>query len=219
MIEICARLRGADTTTLTGRQTAAGWNSWQRAVRTSGLALAGILLAASAAAGIAQTHYQIDPAKSQVNFSLKGFHNVEGHFAVSSGTITFDRTSGAMSGAVEVAAASANSGEPFRDKRIDKDEMKTKKFPSVTFVPTKFTGTLADSGTSPIQVQGTFTLLGNAHPITVPMTVDIHGTDCTAKGSFVVPYVEWGMKDPSNFMMHMEKQVTVQLNFAGTLSK
>jgi polyisoprenoid-binding protein YceI len=219
MIDFCAGLRGAGDHPLPSRPGAGRSLRGRRNLRAVGLSLAGLLVTATAAAGFAQTHYRIDPAKSQVNFSLKGFHNVEGHFAVSSGDMTFDRTSGAMGGSVEVAAASADSGEPSRDKKIDKDEMKTKKFPTVTFVPTKFTGTLAPAGTSTIQVEGTFTLLGKPHPINVPMTVDIQGTDCTAKGSFVVPYIAWGMKDPSNFMMHMDKQVTVQLNFTGTLSQ
>lgn len=58
-------------------------------------------------------------------------------------------------------------------------------------------GTLNDSGDSTLQVRGTFTLIGKPHDITVPMTVHVDGNQYTAKGSFTIPYVEWGMKNPS----------------------
>lgn len=189
------------------------------ALRAAGVSLACVVGAAVAAPALAQTTYVINPAKSQVQYSLKGFHDVAGHFAVSSGTITLDRATGAMSGTVDVAAASGDSGEPSRDEKMHKDQLKVKKFPVITFAPTKFTGPLNSAGSSTVQVEGTFTLLGKTHAITVPMTVDLNGTDCTAKGSFVIPYVEWGVKDPSNFLMHMDKRVMIDLAFEGTLSK
>jgi polyisoprenoid-binding protein YceI len=178
-----------------------------------------LLLAMTAGHGLAQTRYRIDPSASQVQFVLQGIHTVHGHFSVSSGDVTFDRTTGAMSGSIAIAAASGDSGDSLRDKRMDKEELKVKKFPVVTFAPAKFTGSLAQAGSSTIQVEGTLTLLGTPHPITLPMTVDIQGTNCTARGTFQIPYVEWGLKDPSNFLMHMEKQVTIILDFKGTLSR
>jgi polyisoprenoid-binding protein YceI len=185
----------------------------------AGCIAAALVLATAAGHGLAQTRYRIDPSKSQVQFFLKGFHTVHGHFSVSRGDVTFHRTTGAMSGSIAIAAASGDSGDTLRDKRMDKEELKVKKFPAITFAPTKFTGTLAQAGSSTIQVEGILTLLGTPHPITLPVTVDIHGANCTARGTFLVPYVEWGMKDPSNFLMHMEKQVAVQLDFKGTLSR
>lgn len=201
--------------TLLGLPEQARHTFLQRTARVT----AALLLAMAAGHGLAQTRYRIDPSKSQVQFVLKGFHTVHGHFSVSSGDITFDRTTGAMSGSIAIAAASGDSGDTLRDKKMDKEELKVKKFPVVTFAPAKFTGALAQAGSSTIQVEGILTLLGTPHPITLPMTVDIQGTDCTAKGTFVIPYVEWGLKDPSNFLMHMEKQVTINLDFKGILFK
>lgn len=192
--------------------------SRRRLLRAAAMSLTCLAGAALATPAIAQMTYTIQPAKSQVQYSLKGFHDVAGHFAVSDGTITFNRSTGAMSGTVDVAAASGNSGEPARDKKMDKDQLKVKKFPTIVFAPMKYTGTLNKTGSSTVQVEGTFTLLGKAHAITVPMTVDINGTECTAKGSFVIPYVQWGVKDPSNFLLHMDKQVKIDLAFDGTLS-
>ena len=167
----------------------------------------------------AQTKYLIAPDKSQVQFSLGGVHEVSGQFHVGSGEITFDRKTGAMTGTVQVDAASGNSDDQSRDKKMAKNELKAQVFPSITFTPTKFTGVLNENGDSAIQVQGTFTLIGKTHDITVPMTVHIDGSQCTAKGSFTIPYVAWGVKDPSMFMLKMEKEVKIDLAFNGSLSQ
>jgi polyisoprenoid-binding protein YceI len=135
-------------------------------------------------------HYQVDSATSTVGFTLSGSHLVEGTFKVMSGDFSLDPQSGVMQGMVTVDASTG-----------------------------KFTGQVKDSGDSTGQVDGTFTLLGKGHPLTVPMVVHVEGNHFTATGSFVVPYVNWGMKDPSWFVMKMAKEVKVDLKLAGTVSK
>jgi polyisoprenoid-binding protein YceI len=183
------------------------------------LTLAIALLGATSSSANAQTRYSINPAKSQVQFSLGGFHDVNGFFKVGSGDITFNPKSGAMTGSIVVEAGSGNSGDNARDKKMKGDELHAGKFPSITFAPTQYTGTLNPSGQSNIQVHGVFTLIGKPHTIIVPMTVTINGTQCTAKGSFTVPYVNWGMKDPTMMFMKEAKDVTIDLNFQGTLAQ
>ncbi len=50
------------------------------------------------------------------------------------------------------------------------------------------------------------------------MQVHIDGTSVTAKGSFIVPYVKWGLKDPSIMILKVAKEVHIDLDLAGTLS-
>lgn len=182
------------------------------------LAAAACLFFAATAAR-AQTQYQINPAKSKVLFNLGGFHEVNGIFRVTSGQITFHKTTEKMNGKVVVSAASGNSGDSARDKVMRKHELHVKKFPQITFAPTEYTGTLKPSGTSTLQVHGTFTLIGKPHEIVVPMTVQIHGNQCTAKGTFTLPYVTWGMKQPSMMFLKEAKDVKIEVTFQGTLSK
>jgi polyisoprenoid-binding protein YceI len=164
-------------------------------------------------------HYRVDPATSTVSFTLGGSHMVEGTFKVSSGEFSLDPQSGAMKGMVTVDASSGDSNDKSRDKKMTNDQMKAQTFPSVTFAPSKFTGQVKDSGDSTGQVDGTFTLLGKDHPISVPMVVHVEGDHFTVTGSFVVPYVTWGMKDPSWFVMKEAKEVKVDLKLSGTVSK
>lgn len=89
---------------------------------------------------------------------------------------------------------------------------------TLTFQPQNYQGTIAPTGDSTIQVAGAFTLHGTSHDIVVPMQVYIDGTHLTAKGSFVVPYVKWGLKDPSVFILKVVKEVHIDLNLVGTVS-
>jgi polyisoprenoid-binding protein YceI len=167
---------------------------------------------------IAQERLHVDPSKSEVHFTLSDpLHSVKGTFRIENGTITFDEQ-GHMSGIVAVDAASGNSGNTTRDKKMAHDQLKAPTFTSITFEPTGYSGNLASSGDSTITVNGTFTLLGKTHPISVPMKVALSADQCKATGTFVVPYVQWGVKDPSNFLMHVGKDVTVDLTLAGPVT-
>jgi polyisoprenoid-binding protein YceI len=193
--------------------------SLQNRRRTPHFVVFGLIGLLFSSLAMAQTQYRIDPDKSQVQFMLAGSHEVDGQFHVRSGDISFDQKTGEMKGTVLVDAGSGTSNDKSRDKKMTKDELKAEMFPTITFSPRQFTGTLNDSGDSTLQVQGTFTLIGKPHDIAVPMTVHADGNQCTAKGSFTIPYVEWGMKNPSFFTLRESKEVKVNLTFTGTLSK
>jgi polyisoprenoid-binding protein YceI len=85
-------------------------------------------------------------------------------------------------------------------------------------VPKSYQGTIAASGDSSIQVTGAFTLHGTPHELTVPVQIHIEGTNLTAKTHFTVPYVQWGLKDPSMFMLKVAKEVGIDLTLVGHLS-
>jgi polyisoprenoid-binding protein YceI len=145
-------------------------------------------------------------------------HHVEGTFHVQSGSIVFDPRTQKISGSVIVAAGSGNSGEPSRDKKMNTDILDTADFAEVTFAPGSYQGTIAPSGDSTIQVFGIFTLHGTPHDLTLPMQIHIDGTSLTAKGHFTVPYVKWGLKDPSIFVLKVAKEVDIDLTLNGRLN-
>ena len=179
---------------------------------------AAFVLFSSAAWG--QQHYKVDPASSEIHFTLKASDGpVNGTFHLTSGEFTLDPATGAMTGSVAVDASSGDSGNKKRDKNMTNNQMKAQTYSTVTFAPAKFSGQVKDSGDSAGQVDGSFTLLGQAHPVSVPINVHIEGDHFTATGTFVVPYVGWGMKDPSWFVMKVEKEVKVDLKLAGTITK
>jgi polyisoprenoid-binding protein YceI len=144
---------------------------------------------------------------------------VQGIFHLQSGSISFDPSAQKISGSVIVSAGSGNSGEPSRDKKMNTDVLDTGRFAEVTFEPSSYQGPIATSGDSTVQVSGIFTLHGTPHDLTVPMQIHIDGANLTAKGHFTVPYVKWGLKDPSIFILKVAKEVDIDLTLSGSLTR
>jgi polyisoprenoid-binding protein YceI len=166
-----------------------------------------------------QQTFTVNPESSKVAFSLGGnTHHVNGSFHVQSGVIVFDRAKQSISGSVVVAAGSGNSGDQSRDKKMNTDVLDVARFAEVSFTPVSYQGTIAATGDSTIQVTGVFTLHGAPHDLTVPMQIHIEGNSLAAKTHFTVPYVKWGLKDPSIFILKVAKEVDIDLSLAGGLS-
>ena len=163
--------------------------------------------------------FSFSPDASEVKMTLKTNHEiVNGTFHVQSGAIAYDPSAPSISGSVVVAAGSGKTGNDSRDKKMNKDILKVDQYTTVSFAPASYTGTIAPSGDSTIQVTGTITLLGSPHAMTMPMQIHIDGTNCTAKTHFVIPYVQWGLKNPSFMIWKAEDTVDIDLNLVGHLS-
>lgn len=174
-----------------------------------------------APAAVAQRQsFVVNPDASQVKMTLNTTHEVvSGTFQIQSGSIEFDRSNPQMSGSVVVLAGSGNTGNNSRDKKMRNDILKVGQYATVSFAPQSYTGTIAPSGGSAIQVSGVFTLLGTAHKLTIPMQIQIDGTETTAKAQFTVPYIQWGLKNPSFLFWKAANDVTIGLNLVGELSR
>jgi polyisoprenoid-binding protein YceI len=165
-----------------------------------------------------QDKLSLDTTRSEVHFTLpSALHTVHGTFHLQQGDITFDPATGHANGAILVDALSGQSGNSIRDRRMAHDQLKANEYKTVAFAPTRFTGTFNPTGDSTLQVHGLFTLLGTPHEIDVPIQIQVNGDQIHAVGSFTVPYVQWGIKDPSSFMIKVDKEVHVDLDLSGTL--
>jgi polyisoprenoid-binding protein YceI len=181
------------------------------------LALAVIL--APAALAQHQT-FVVNPDASEVRMTLNTTHEVViGTFHIQSGSIEFDRNAPKMSGSIVVLAGSGKTGNGSRDKKMNKDVLEVDQHATVSFEPKTYTGAIDPSGDSTIQVTGIFTLLGAPHEITIPMVVHLDWTNATAKGQFVVPYVQWGLKNPSFLVWKADNDVAIDLFLSGRLSQ
>jgi len=180
-------------------------------------ALAAIL----APSAIAQHQtFAVNPDTSEVKMTLNTTHEVvNGTFHIQSGSIEFDRSRSTMSGSVVVAAGSGKTGNSSRDKRMNNAILLVEQHATITFEPKSYTGVIAPSGDSTIQATGVFTLLGMPHLITIPILVHLDGTTATAQAHLSVPYIQWGLKDPSFMIWKADKDVAVDLFLTGQLSK
>ena len=179
------------------------------------------LAAALAPAAVAQHQtLVVNPDASEVKMTLKTTHElVNGAFHIQSGEIEFDPSAPKMSGSVVVLAGSGKTGNDSRDKKMYKEILAVDQHATVSFEPKSYTGAIAPSGDSTIQATGIFTLLNTPHEITIPILVHIESTTATVKAHFVVPYIQWGLKDPSFLFWKADKDVAIDLFLNGTLSK
>ena len=167
-------------------------------------------LALSHAAPARQITVEFDTAKTKIDFVLNDFlHTVHGSFQLTEGRVAFDSDTGSVSGAIIVDAASGKSGNGTRDRRMNRDILENTQYPEIRFSPEAINGNISTAGASSANVTGSFAIHGASHKVTIPMVVKISGADITATGKFVVPYVAWGMKNPSTFILRVSDTVTI----------
>jgi polyisoprenoid-binding protein YceI len=177
-------------------------------------------LVASALARSQQIAISFDPQKSTIGFTLGDvLHTVHGTFHLKAGHVLVDPATGAISGEIVVDAASGNSGNATRDRRMNRNILETDRYPEIKFVPEKISGSVPAVGSSSVQVAGWFTIHGASHEIRIPLETQISGPDITADGKFVVPYVAWGMKNPSTFLLRVNDKVEIDLKAAGHINR
>lgn len=186
---------------------------------TTSAALLALSLLATRPAGAEERTLTLDPAKSKVTFLLGATgHDVEGSFALRSGALRLDPASGAASGEIVVDLTVGQTGNDSRDGTMKEKVLETAKFPVATLRATRFSGTLAPQGASRVTLEGTLSLHGADHEVKIPAQVEIAGTHLKANGELPVPFVEWGLADPSILFLRVEKLVKVRLEVEGELT-
>lgn len=166
-----------------------------------------------------QLTVEFDPQKTKIEWTLADvLHTVHGTFQMKEGHVIFDPGTRAVSGDIVVDAASGDSGSAARDRRMKKDILETQRYPEVRFVPTKIDSVVALKGASTARVTGTLEIHGSKHEVTIPLNFEISATVVKANGSFVIPYVAWGMKNPSTFILRVDQTVKVEVKTVGHLA-
>jgi len=159
----------------------------------------------------------LDPGQSKVHFTLgTTLHTVHGTFALKRGRLQF-APDGKASGEIVADAVSGESGDSGRDKKMHKDVLESTRFAEVIFHPDRVAGTIPAKGTVTAELHGMLNLHGSTHELTVPVHADLLGDHWTGSGKFRIPYVEWGLKSPSNFFLKADPVVDVELELAGTI--
>jgi len=163
--------------------------------------------------------FHLDPSQSNVEFTLDAtLHTVHGTFRIKSGDIQFDPSTGKAGGVLIVDATSANSGNDSRDHKMHKEILESSKYPEIRFVVNTVRGKLPAEGTSQVEMSGTITLHGSDHPFTVTAPVRVSSAHATADVPFVVPYVQWGLKNPSTFLLKVSDKVDIVVHATGSLN-
>jgi polyisoprenoid-binding protein YceI len=161
---------------------------------------------------------ELDPASTRIEFTVAAtLHAVHGTFALKSGTVHFNSSTGSASGLVVVDATSGDSGNKDRDHKMHQEVLESQRYPVITFTPTRMSGRVDPQGSSSMQIDGIFKLHGADHPITLTLPVQTQGQNLSVRTHISVPYVAWGLKNPSTFMLHVGEKVDIDINAVGRL--
>jgi polyisoprenoid-binding protein YceI len=184
------------------------------------IALGVLALAAPFAAAQTST-WNIDPAHSSVDFTVKhlALSNVHGHFAGLKGSITLndsDITKSTVS--VTIDTTTVDTGMQMRDNDLKSPNyFDVTQFPTATFASTSVTG-----GSGHLTVNGNLTLHGVTHPV----TLSVEGPAGPITGMDKKPHAGYsatttlkrkdfgiGAKTPDNIVSD-EIQLTIDLDVA-----
>lgn len=198
-------------------------SGWKTAAVSAGVILSMTILlsAAPRAPQSAQTATHpvvltFDPAQTKVHYMVDTtLHTVHGTFALKSGTIQFDPQSGKAEGAIVVIATSGESGNSSRDERMHKEILESWKYTEASFRPTQIDGQVSLTAPSDFKVKGFFNLHGGDHDMIVLVHSELAGDHWKGTAKFDVPYIQWGIKDPSNFLLKVKPVVHVEMEMSG----
>jgi len=166
----------------------------------------------------AEQKLELDLEATAVTFTLGStMHTVDGIMHLSEGAIVFDLESGEASGRVVFDATMTETGNKKRDKKMHKKVLESIAFPEIVFIPEAIEGALAENGGSELTLRGTVSIHGSEHPVALKARVERKDKKISATSSLTIPFVEWGMHDPSVFVFRTDKAVEVSLEVRGTL--
>ena len=92
-------------------------------------------------------------------------------------------------------------------------------YPEISFRPDHTAGQVNTRDVSTIEVHGMFAIHGSDHEITLPVKLSLEADHWSAVTNFSVPYVAWGMKNPSTFFLRVADSVGIDLRAAGEVSR
>jgi len=180
--------------------------------------LAPALALACATAAADTAVLQLDPQATRVSFHFGAtFKGVRGSLAMREGQITLRPESGVAGGRIVLDLGSAETGVVRRDRKMREKILETQTYPLATFYPERIDGRLPREGSSDIQIHGRLDFHGASHEIGIVSTATAHGDRVTANGFFTIPYISWGLRDPSFFILRVAKEVQVEIQAVGRL--
>jgi polyisoprenoid-binding protein YceI len=163
------------------------------------VALLGTLVAFVSPAGAAPAKWNVDPAKSSLEYVVViNGQMVTGKFKAFGASIAFDPADLAQSSAkITIDMTEAKSGDATRDAMLLKpDWFNVLDFPQAVFQTTGF----AAKGGNAYEAQGRLTLKGVTKDVALPFTLAIKGDTATMKGETALQRLQFNVGNGKDFL-------------------
>lgn len=175
-------------------------------------------LSLGTAAPAAEQTLELDAARTTIGFALGAtLHSVAGELALVEGRIRFDAATGAASGEIALDAASASTGLALRDRNMHRDVLGSERHPRIVFRAQGLRVLRRDSASAEIELEGRLDMHGQERPLVIPARLAASDGRIAIEARFRVAYVDWGMQDPSTFVLRVDRFVDVTVRSEGRL--
>ena len=187
-------------------------------INRTGIVLYTVAVISSTAAWADERVLTLQPAKTSVTFTVKATgHDIEGALPFTSGHIRFDPETGDASGELTLDVRRSQTHNSLRDWEMHTSVLETERYPLAVFRPRRVQGTLASSGASDLVLAGILILHGTEHALNMPIRATVVGDSVTAEATFEVPYVAWGLRNPSLLFLRVAPVVEVTVRTEANL--
>jgi len=178
-----------------------------------------LVVGIAAPARAAEQVLRLDAAATRIGFTLDAtMHAAKGTLPLREGEIGLDLATGTAHGRLVFDATRADTGHEARDRKMHEEVLESARYPEIVYTVSAAKADFATDGTGTVTLQGILAIHGADHPCTVTGRVRRKGDDVVAEGDLVIPYVAWGMRDPSVFLLRVAKEVVVHFTAVGTLA-
>jgi len=163
----------------------------------------------------------VDASRSRVEIELGAtLHTVRGGAVVlPGGRIDFDPETGTASGRVVVDATSVDTGNARRDRGLHAEVLESDRHPEIVFHAKAIEVTARSRDAAHFVLRGELEIHGGRHAVS--LEGDASGSApgaLEANARVTLPYVAWGMRDMSNFLLSVDPEVQVRASVSGTLT-
>lgn len=113
-------------------------------------------------------------------------------------------------------ARSAETGIAARDARMHSEVLESERYPEIVFEASRIELLEKSAGDARFILHGELSIHGSVHLIALRAhAVSVSGDAVRVTSEIELPYVEWGMKDVSTFLLRVAPNVTVSLDLRG----
>jgi len=183
--------------------------------------IAAVACLLASAAGAEAWEFTLDPERSDVKMSLGAtLHTVPGEVPIESGRIRYDAEAGTASGRVVIQAGLLDTGIDARNEKMHELVLVSAEHPEIVFEARGFELRQKSDDEMRFVLRGDLTLVGATHALELE-THAVRKPDgrWRARAKVTIPYVEWGLVDPSMFLFSVEKYVTLEVKAVGPVER
>ncbi len=159
-----------------------------------------------------------DPAQTRIAFTLEArLHTVRGSFSLLAGELRFDPDTGEAAGEIRVDARSGDTGIDARDRVMHEEVLASAQHPELVLRIARIEVQERGENRLAGAAHGSFLVRSVSHPVALRFEGTRNGERARVSAHFEVPWVAFGLPDPSNFVLRVEPTLAVEVSAAASL--